>query len=291
MREAGRIARRLSVAALAAMAVTAAAHAAPAAAEPNFGAANLGEMQITEGGTLDYAVSLPSCPPGYECTLTMYASSAHATKDVDFRLTRGPDPSRAWKAQDGPIVGISTIQSIDDAIYEGDEPFFMTARIDYYPGGCPNGRPGSSASCLPESSWRWSGPVFINDNDSRFAKRYVKGGVQFKRLRGHGTKRLGKARTRTISETFDIPFDHTVATGTSGQAEAARPVTETAAQAQPQQQPERTIPAPVQPAERTAPEQQPYPFTDSATQTPPSSEGTVDYGGCACPSGGPGDPR
>src|SRR5262245_60120028 len=122
---------RATVIATAAL-TTAAIAVAPASADPNFGAGNLGPMEIVEGGELDYGVSLSPCPAGYECNLVMHDSSGWAIKDVDYRhWVRG----RIFKPSDGRMIDVATIKTIDDTLVERDEPLFINARVEYYPGG------------------------------------------------------------------------------------------------------------------------------------------------------------
>ena len=100
----GQIARRFTAVATTAVALTGLVAAAPASADPNFGAGNLPPMEITEGGTLDYAVSFPACAEGYECTLSTYLTSGVATRGADFAAM--PANSGFFTSKSGPIVGV-----------------------------------------------------------------------------------------------------------------------------------------------------------------------------------------
>lgn len=156
--------RRIAVAAGAALALTAAVAAAPASADPNFGAGNLPPMEITEGGALDYAVSMPACPAGYDCQLVTYLTDGVAKGGSDY-VNPHVGNSKWFHQQDGPMVMVQPIQTIDDKVREPDEPLFMNARVDYFKSGCPN--VASNPDCWPpESSMRWSGIVTIDDNDA-----------------------------------------------------------------------------------------------------------------------------
>jgi len=92
--------RRIAVAVGAVLALTAAVQVAPAAADPNFGAGNLPPMEITEGGTLDYAVSMPPCPTGYDCQLVTYLTDGVAKAGSDYVKPLGAN-GKWFHQQDG----------------------------------------------------------------------------------------------------------------------------------------------------------------------------------------------
>jgi hypothetical protein len=166
-------ARRIAIAAGAALALTAAAQAAPASADPNFGAGNLPPMEITEGGSLDYAVSFPPCPAGYDCQLVTYLTDGIAKSPSDYVNTHVGN-GKWFHQQDGPMVMVQPIQTVDDTVHESDEPLFMNARVDYFRSGCPNVQQANPDCWPPESSMRWSGIVTIDDNDKTPRKLSVR---------------------------------------------------------------------------------------------------------------------
>lgn len=168
-----RTVRRIAVTAGAALALTAAVQAAPASADPNFGAGNLPPMEITEGGSLDYSVSLPPCPDGYTCQLATYLSSGTALGGSDFVQPRSALSKWYYHGrQDGPMIQVQPIQTLDDRQAEAAEALRINARVDQFRSDCPN--PERSPTCWPpESSWRWSGIVIIKDNDRRIGERRI----------------------------------------------------------------------------------------------------------------------
>jgi hypothetical protein len=197
----------LAIAAVATVAVLAASPASANLGSTGFGAANMPLMEITEGGKVDVTVSAPPCPAGVECTLTMYSEGATATKTADFNDGRGVDPSRVWRNGDGRIVGIKEIRTVQDTKTEPDEVLWVTARVDYYPGGCPNGRPGSSPSCLPQSSFRWLTPVEILDDDKPRMRTYIRGGWRYVVVNGRA-RRIGRVHTSPATERITRVASH-----------------------------------------------------------------------------------
>ena len=198
----GQIARRFTAVATTAVALTGLVAAAPASADPNFGAGNLPPMEITEGGTLDYAVSFPACADGYECTLSTYLTSGVATRGADFAAM--PANSGFFTSKSGPIVGVQPIPTIDDKQVEGDEALFMNARVDYYKAGCPEGA-GRSPSCVPESSMLWKGIVTIKDNDTPFSKQFTRNGAVLSVNRAGKVHAVGSATAVHVTRTVDVP--------------------------------------------------------------------------------------
>ena len=204
----GQIARRFTAVATTAVALTGLVAAAPASADPNFGAGNLSPMDITEGGTLDYAVSFPACADGYECTLSTYLTSGVATRGADFAAM--PANSGFFTSKSGPIVGVQPIPTIDDKQVEGDEALFMNARVDYYKAGCPEGA-GRSPSCVPESSMLWKGIVTIKDNDTPFSKQFTRNGAVLSVNRAGKVHAVGSATAVHVTRTVDVPASTQVA--------------------------------------------------------------------------------
>jgi hypothetical protein len=157
--------RRIAVAAGAVLALSAAVAVPAASADPNFGAGNLDPMEITEGGSLDYSVSFDACPQGFECQLVTYLQSGTATRGKDFQSQ--PGIGHWYLPQDGRMVGVQPINTVDDKDYEGDERLFMTARVDYFKQGCPQLRQANPDCWPPDHSMTWMGIVTIHDNDHK----------------------------------------------------------------------------------------------------------------------------